>query len=297
MLKGNIFDIQRFCVHDGPGIRTVVFFKGCSLRCWWCHNPESQQKANELQHFPDKCIGCLKCIQVCPSHAHNMESGEKVFRVNRCDVCGACAAACSAKALVIAGKEMDVSAVMVEIGKDKEFYLDSGGGVTLSGGEPLLQPAFAAALLQQCKQEGMGTAIETAGYVAWKSFEEVLPYTDLFLVDLKCMDAERHTAGTGAGNTLILDNLQRLCNRDVSVVIRIAVIPGFNDTVENMEASAHYIASLKGVKQVELLRFHNMGTTKYQSLHRQYRGETVSAPVETVLEEYRQIFWKYSISC
>ncbi len=206
-MKGLIFNIQRFSIHDGPGIRTTVFFKGCSLRCFWCHNPESIHPHPQIQLFLQKCIGCGKCFEICPVGAHCMIDGERVFLRELCRNCGKCAEICYADALVLAGKWLTAREVMDEVEKDKPFYENSDGGVTISGGEPLLQADFARALLEECKKEGLHTVVDTAGNVPWEAFEKVLPFTDLFLYDLKAADEEFHRQVTGAGNARILDKV------------------------------------------------------------------------------------------
>jgi pyruvate formate lyase activating enzyme len=264
-MDGLVFDIQRFSIHDGPGIRTSVFLQGCNLRCFWCHNPESQSPTRQVQFFPDKCIACEKCIELCPQHAQLLVDGKRVYRRDLCRTCGACVDACFAQALVIKAKRMTVEQVMAEVERDMPYYADSGGGVTFSGGEPLLQGDFLLEMLRQSKQRGLHTAVDTAAHVPWPALAALLPYVDLFLVDMKVVDEQRHRLGSGAGNRRILENMRRLGGR-ANVWIRIPVIPGFNDDEDEMERMAGFLAGLKSVRRVELLPLHHLGAGKYDSL-------------------------------
>ncbi|MGI6706207.1 MAG: glycyl-radical enzyme activating protein [Clostridia bacterium] len=289
-MKGTVFNIQRFSIHDGPGIRTTVFLKGCSLRCFWCHNPESLSAKRELQMFPEKCIGCGQCFSVCLKGAHEMTGEGRVFHRERCTACGRCVELCYAEALVMAGEEMDVDEVVDEVMKDEDFYRNSGGGVTLSGGEPLLQPEFCREILARCKDRGIHTAIETAAFVDWKAFEKVMDYTDLFLVDIKLMDAVRHREVTGATNEKILDNIKRLRVTAIPQIIRIPVVPGINDNEGNMEETAVFLQDFPNLEYVELLKFHKMAVGKYQSLDRPYRAEGLEPLNPDRMEELGRLF-------
>ena len=251
-MTGTIFDIQRFSLHDGPGVRTTVFFKGCSLRCVWCHNPESQKKEKELMFFRHKCLSCGKCEALC----------KKSF-TNKCIACGKCVDICPAGAREISGEEKTVEDVFSVIVRDKEYYLTSGGGVTLSGGEPLLQADFAAELLRLCKSSGISTAIETAGNVPWKNIEKVLPYCDLFLYDIKAIDENKHKVLTGASNKLILENAEKLRSLGKNVLFRTPVVPGYND--EELPLIASFCRG-----NWEILAYHNVGSGKYEALGRPY---------------------------
>ncbi len=268
MMQGILFDMQRFCVHDGPGIRTTIFFKGCNLRCFWCHNPESLQPNPEVQYLSMKCIGCGKCAACCPQGCHGMLEGLHGFERAACQSCFACAAVCPAEALSVVGKAWTVQQVLDIALRDAPFYRNSGGGITCSGGEPMLQHAFLRELLSQAKVHGLHTAVDTAGNVPFSWFEEVLPYTDLFLYDLKCMDEDGHARATGAGNRLILENIRRLSEAGAEIWVRIPVIPGVNDTADNMVRAAQFLRPLKGVRLVELLTFHRLGGGKYESIGR-----------------------------
>ena len=289
-MKGLIFNIQRFSIHDGPGIRTTVFFKGCSLRCFWCHNPESIHPHPQIQLFLQKCIGCGKCFEICPVGAHCMIDGERVFLSELCRNCGKGAEICYADALVLAGKWLTAREVMDEVEKDKPFYENSDGGVTISGGEPLLQADFARALLEECKKEGLHTVVDTAGNVPWEAFEKVLPFTDLFLYDLKAADEEFHRQVTGAGNARILDNLKKLANSDKNIWIRIPIIPGVNDKVEEMEKLLMIIKELKQIEYVELLPFHRLGEGKYTSLDMENLAKGYEPPRDDLMNRLAKVF-------
>lgn len=289
-VKGLIFNIQRFSIHDGPGIRTTVFFKGCSLRCFWCHNPESIDPDPQIQVFPQKCIGCGKCFEVCPANAHQMKDGQRVFLRELCKGCGMCAETCYAEALVMTGKWMTVQEVMDEVEKDKPFYENSQGGLTLSGGEPLLQGKFAKELLEESKKRQIHTVVDTAGNVPWETFEAVLPFVDLFLYDIKVMGQEKHREVTGATNTRIINNLKNLVQRDVDVRIRVPVIPGVNDTPDEMEKIALFLKNLPSIQHVELLPFHNFGEGKYDSLGYKYKAKDYRPPQADYMNKLIRIF-------
>ncbi|NLO83557.1 MAG: glycyl-radical enzyme activating protein [Clostridiales bacterium] len=295
MLKGLVFNIQRFSIHDGPGIRTTVFFKGCSLRCFWCHNPESIHHEPQLQLFLQKCIGCGKCFENCPVRAHRMVNGERIFLRELCISCGRCAEDCYAEALAIAGKWMTVREVMDEVIKDKPFYENSGGGVTLSGGEPLLQAGFVRELLEESKREGLHTAVDTAGNVPWEAFESVLPFVDLFLYDVKVADEELHRQVTGVSNTRILDNLKRLAGKGTTILIRIPVIPGVNDTPEEMERIGLLIKDLDNIEYADLLPFHGLGESKYASLGMEYKAKGYQPPEPELMDSLAEILGEMDI--
>lgn len=254
-MTGNIFDIQRGSTVDGPGFRTAVFFKGCNLRCQWCHNPESQSPKRQLLVYRDRCIRCGTCLEVCPNHLLS------------CDLCGVCADYCLRDARTICGSDLTVEEVMKKILADRVFYQTSGGGATFSGGECMLQPDFLKALLHACKAEGIHTAIDTAGAVDFSVFETVLPLTDMFLYDIKCMNPEKHHLYTGADNALILDNLSRLLRDGRRVWIRVPVVSGVNDTVDEMKAIRAFLLENGYPEKVELLPYHRMGENKSAALN------------------------------
>jgi len=267
--KGIIFDIQRFSINDGPGIRTLVFLKGCNLRCQWCSNPEGQRFKPDLFFQPEKCIGCQACIKVCPQKAIIIKKSQIFFLRELCKNCGKCAEVCYAEARVMKGKEMRVDEVIKEIIKDNAFYTRSQGGVTLGGGEPLLQADFVESIFKRCKERGLNTAIETAGHVPWGNIEKAIPYTDLFLYDIKHMDPKVHKKYTGVDNQLILLNLKKLAKKTASIIVRTPVIPGFNNTEIEISDIAKYVAKL-GIKELDFLPYHNYGKNKYNLLGRDY---------------------------
>ncbi len=265
-VTGVIFDIKKFAIHDGPGIRTTVFLKGCPLRCVWCHNPESQAAGPVLAQFPRNCIGCGKCLSNCPRGALSQGETQIIIDRARCQSCGACTRECYAEALVLHGREATVAEVLAEVEKDRPFYDNSGGGMTLSGGEPLMQVDFTRALLQAAKQSGLHTVLDTCGYAAWECFERVLPYTDLVFFDVKSADAQQHRHATGHDNRLILENLARVAHHGVGLQVRVPTVPGYNASVPAMEAIARVVSALPGPPPVELLRYHRLGEGKYETL-------------------------------
>jgi pyruvate formate lyase activating enzyme len=276
-LSGTIFDIQRFSVHDGPGIRTLVFFKGCPLACLWCSNPESQRFEPELLFDASKCVACGGCVEACP-HGAVWKTGDTVeYDRGRCVACGACAEACPTEARTVAGRRVTAAEVVAEVMKDAPFFANSGGGVTLGGGEPLAQPEFARQILARSRGHEIHTAIETCGHVSWPAVEAILPLTDLFLYDLKHLDAGAHRTQTGGDVALILSNLERLVGLGATVIVRVPVVPGFNDTPENIRAIAEHVARL-GIRELHLLPYHRLGQDKYRLVGREYAlagGENV----------------------
>jgi len=286
---GVIFDIKRFAVHDGPGIRTTVFLKGCPLRCPWCHNPEGMSPDPQLVFSPRECIACRECIEVCPEGAQRLAEGEHSIAWELCKACGRCAEGCYAGALQLAGRRVSVEEVAEEVCRDHAFYERSGGGMTLSGGEPLLQYQFAAALLRAAKEAGLHTALDTSAFAAWTRFEPLLDWTDLVLCDLKHMDSERHVTLTGVSNELILDNLRRLDAAGQKVWIRIPLISGYNDDEANYREMAPFLSSLRHAESIEILRYHRLAESKYPSVGETFSLQGVEPPSEAEAESLRQI--------
>jgi pyruvate formate lyase activating enzyme len=284
-----VFNIQRFSLHDGPGIRTTVFLKGCSMRCFWCHNPEGQHPEPELRYFPERCIACGQCVIACPNHAHEMHDGAHVFLREECDLSGKCVETCYSRALQMEGRTMTVDQVMEEILADCSFYESSGGGVTLSGGEPALNRDFALEILERCKVHQLHTAVETCGEVAWASLEALLPFTDLIMMDIKHLDSGKHQLATGQPNDRILSNARQLALNGKTIIFRTPVVPSVNDTELEIEQIAIFVRDLIELRKInaqteggeiryELLAFHKLAAGKYPSLGLDYSARDVEPP-------------------
>lgn len=278
MTQGVVFDIMRFSTHDGPGIRTTVFLKGCPLACAWCHNPESQSIQPELMLRPNLCIRCGACIEACPEGAIYAEDGLILTDIERCILCTACSEACYAEARELVGREMSVAEVAAEVARDIPVYEESGGGVTFSGGEALMQRDFLSALLAECKRRGIHTALDTSGYAPWATLESVRGLVDLFLFDLKAVDGSLHRRLTGVSNELVLGNLRRLCQLGHAVILRVPLVPGLNDGAAELRAAAELAASLPGVLRVDVLPYHRAGAEKYHRLQRPYELAEIQPP-------------------
>lgn len=270
LITGTVFNIQKYSIHDGPGIRTTVFLKGCPLACWWCHNPESMALKTEIVFWQNKCIGCGDCVKNCPNEA--ILFSEQDFKKNevKCSLCDACIDACPTGAMEKIGKNMTKRDVMKEIEKDRVFYEESGGGVTFSGGEALTQIDFLDSLLEACKSKGIHTALDTSGYAPWQSIARIKDKVDLFLYDIKLMDEGKHSKYTGVSNQLIVENLKKLALNNKKIWIRVPVIPGINDDEDNIEEMGAFIRSLN-LSDVFLLPYHNIAIDKYTRLGKTYQ--------------------------
>jgi pyruvate formate lyase activating enzyme len=270
LTTGTLFDVKKFSIHDGPGIRTTVFFKGCTLKCWWCHNPEGQVSEPELTFRPNRCIQCEACVSVCKRGAISMDGDLVSTDREKCALCGACVEVCYAEAREIAGREVTAAQAMAEIERDIAFYEESGGGVTFSGGEPLLQRDFLLALLQACKEKDIHTAVDTCGSSTWETLDSIREHVDLFLYDLKLMDDARHRKFTGVSNEVILRNLQALSQEEHNIILRVPIIPGINDDAENIHQTGAFAAALPHLNRVDLLPYHHIGVEKYNRFDKVY---------------------------
>jgi len=294
-MKGLIFDIQRYCIEDGPGIRTTVFMKGCPLRCRWCSNPESQGKKIELMYRRLECTLCGICIETCKNGAPSLLEDRIVTDRQKCDACGDCLTTCPNTARQVTGYLASPEEVAEEVARDALFFINSGGGVTLSGGEPLQQSAFTAEVLRLCQRKGVHTAIETCGYARDKDIIEVLKFVDLVLFDIKHMDSEWHKAYTGVGNKKILSNARLISGEGARVIIRYPVIPGFNDNTDNIIKTAKFVSSLGNIERVEFLPYHDYGIEKYNKLDRCYEWQSGRLDPET-LEPYVELMKEHGVN-
>jgi pyruvate formate lyase activating enzyme len=262
-VKGFIFDIQRFSLHDGPGIRTTVFLKGCPLRCIWCHNPESMKMAPQLRYKKEKCTGCMSCIPTCSNSAHDVVKGIHTLDFSRCKFLGSCLEVCAFGALQQIGREMTLEEIMAEVIKDQLYYENSGGGITISGGEPMLQFPFVMELLKQAGDMGVHTCIETSGYADIEKYRGILPLVDLFLFDYKATGEEQHKALTGMGQELILSNLDFLAQNGARIILRCPLIPGINDQIEHLQAISLLSRKYERIEGVEILPYHDYAKGKW----------------------------------
>lgn len=288
-LRGRVFNIQRYSLHDGPGIRTVIFLKGCPLRCLWCCNPESIEKGPHITFNPDKCLGDGRCVEVCPAGARDKEG----YHVEKCTFCGQCVEVCPTGALEFVGREMSIGEVLEEVEKDRLFYESSGGGVTLSGGEVLVQRVFAVELLGKLKSRLLHTAIETAGFAPWEHVEELVDGCDLILYDLKLMNSEMHKKYTGVSNEIILDNARKIAKKRKELIFRVPLIGGVNMDSENVMALAQFVVET-GTREVHLLPYHRLGESKYSKLGMDYTFEGFTPEKEQV-EDIKNTLESYGL--
>lgn len=296
MEKGITFNIQKFSIHDGPGIRTTVFFKGCPLRCEWCSNPESQIKNVQILHDQSKCSYCLSCVAACPNGAITHEDNKIIINEDKCVGCLTCVNSCPNRALSYEGDCQTIEEIVDICMQDIDFYEESGGGVTISGGEGMSQPEFLKKLIAELKKNSVHVAIETTGYVKKETFEELARELDLLLFDVKHYDREKHYNGTKVYNDLIVENLKWAIDNGIEVLPRIPVIPDFNDSLEDAEGLAKLLVEV-GAKKVQLLPFHQFGEKKYELLNRNYKYKNKKALYPEDLEEYQKIFEDKGLNC
>jgi pyruvate formate lyase activating enzyme len=284
---GRVFNIQKYSVHDGPGIRTTVFLKGCPLNCWWCHNPESKEHNPVVLFRPELCLGCRSCLRACGKEVLRLQEEKLVRDGKKCVLCGSCAAVCPTEAMEFIGQEMTADQVLQEIEKDRIFYDQSGGGVTFSGGESLLQHQFLEDVLSKCKSRGIRTAIDTSGFAPWEVIAKLSKNTDLFLYDIKHMDGQRHKEFTGVDNVTILENLKRLSLIHKNINIRIPIIPDINDYDDNILSIGDFVKSL-GLNKINILPYHNIGIDKYKRLGEEYKLKSTLTPSRGRMEEIKK---------
>lgn len=295
-IKGVLFNIQKFSLHDGPGIRTIVFFKGCSMSCLWCSNPESQDIKPQVMFNKSLCTKCGRCKSECKSEAIDMNSEYRIDK-SKCTECTKCVDNCLSGALVTEGRNYSVEDVIKELKKDSVQYRRSNGGITLSGGEVLLQPDFAVELLKECKSYGWHTAIETAMYVNSESVKKVIPYIDLAMIDIKSMNDEIHKKFTGVSNEIILQNIKLSDELAKEIIIRIPVIEGFNADLQSIGAIAQFSKSLTNLKRIDLLPYHNYGENKYQAIGREYSLKELKSPSKDKMERLKALVEIMGIPC
>ena len=295
MQTGKIFDIKKYAIHDGPGIRTTIFFKGCPLSCCWCHNPESLSDKTQRLYRQARCVGCLECISACLNDAMTAADNTLKWESADCTYCKTCAQICPAEAVEFIGKTMSVEDVLAEITKDTLFYDESGGGVTFSGGEPLMQPAFLTGLLKACGDLDLHRAVDTCGYADTRTLLNIAADVELFLYDLKHMDAEKHYRYTGVSNELILTNLKYLSRQGARIIVRLPVIPGLNTDADNIERTGAFLSSLVGVNRVSILPYHCAAEAKYHNLCLRYVASDIERPAQDHLTSIAKQLAQYDL--
>ena len=296
MSKGIVFDVKRFAVHDGPGIRTTVFLKGCPLRCQWCHNPEGQSIEPELVLRDSLCMACGACVPSCPHGAISIKEGHAVTDRDQCLACGACVEVCHAGARELAGQEITPHEVMAVLERDIPFYDESGGGVTFSGGEPLFQGDFLEAILEACRDRGLHTTVDTCGFCSWEQLDAIRHHVDLFLYDLKLMDDARHRELTGVSNALVIGNLRALSQAGHIIILRVPVIPGVTDDPETVRQIGSFASALPSLYRVDLLPYHNTAAEKYRRLDRKYHLIEVLPPSNQGMHELAQTMREFGLT-
>lgn len=293
-MKGLVFDIKKFAIHDGPGIRTTVFFKGCPLNCLWCHNPESQSKMPEISFVSDKCIGCGYCVAACPNQCHKLLDHKHFFNREDCVKCGKCAGKCYTEALEIIGKEMTISAIMDEVMKDTLFYETSGGGMTISGGEPMAQFAFTRTLLKAAKEKGLHICLDTCGFAPFDQYQQIIDSVDIFLYDLKETDPQKHKEFTGVPLSPILDNLKKLDEAGAKTILRCPLIPGLNDREDHLLKIAKIANSMKNLKEIYILPYHPLGISKNHMIGKKNSFNDKTFPKEKTVDTCLKTIGEYT---
>ncbi len=295
-MKGIVTDIQRFSLHDGPGIRTTVFMKGCNMSCAWCHNPETIRTGPELLYYSSNCIHCGECAHVCPTNAHRMEDGRHVFDRSLCEACGRCVEVCFSGACVLSGKDMEVEEVLEEVMEDEAYYHRSGGGITVSGGEAFMQADFVAELLKRCHERGIHTAVETNLSFPWERMKAAFVHTDLVMLDIKHGDSLEHRKWTNQGNERVLDNIRRLTETEIPYIVRTPVIPGVNDSAECISSICRFLVQEGRAEYYELLRFNPFGGVKYHALGKHDAFANAAVPDDAVMDSLKGIIRDFGLA-
>lgn len=289
-VTGTVFDIKKYAIHDGPGIRTTVFFKGCPLHCAWCANPESWDISPEIIYSEISCIKCFSCIKICPVSAINFEKSSNKIKVNKdvCTSCNKCIDECPTKALKLVGKHYSVGELISEIKDDESFYRESKGGITLSGGEPTMQYNFLLKFIKKCKENYLNIVLDTCGYISWSIMEEIIKYVDLVFYDIKIINSFKHKEYTGKSNEIILKNAQRISSLDIPMVIRFPLVPGYNDSEKDIKSLGMFASKLKSVKEIDILPYHRLGESKHVKLRGKYKLEGVQLPNNIMIQKVKK---------